>query len=95
MFPQHFVQNGTSAGVAPTISYIPQLNGGKRKRRHRTIFTEDQLSILEKAFVHTRYPDVSLRENLAFQCDLKEERVEVSAFSNSFPNKSDAVNCAN
>ncbi|XP_031623943.1 homeobox protein goosecoid [Contarinia nasturtii] len=49
----------------------------KRKRRHRTIFTEEQLEQLEKTFESTHYPDVLLREQLALKVDLKEERVEV------------------
>ncbi|KAL3997219.1 Homeobox domain family protein [Acanthocheilonema viteae] len=58
-------------------SFHPFHYGGKRKRRHRTIFSEEQLQILENAFKGTHYPDVMLREKLAVQCDLKEERVEV------------------
>ncbi|XP_076296495.1 goosecoid homeobox [Lasioglossum baleicum] len=49
----------------------------KRKRRHRTIFTEEQLEQLEATFDKTHYPDVILREQLAQQVDLKEERIEV------------------
>jgi len=49
----------------------------KRKRRHRTIFTEYQLDELERTFQRTHYPDVVLREQLAVKVELKEERVEV------------------
>ncbi|KAK6043286.1 homeobox domain protein [Cooperia oncophora] len=59
-------------------SFLPSFHfSGKRKRRHRTIFSEEQLQVLEATFTETHYPDVSLREKLAIQCDLKEERVEV------------------
>ncbi|KAJ1368571.1 hypothetical protein KIN20_029726 [Parelaphostrongylus tenuis] len=68
-------------GLVPTpivTSFLPSFHfGGKRKRRHRTIFSEEQLQVLEATFTETHYPDVSLREKLAMQCDLKEERVEV------------------
>lgn len=49
----------------------------KRTRRHRTIFTEEQLDALEELFLENQYPDVNTREELAQRTHLREERVEV------------------
>ncbi|CAD5210346.1 unnamed protein product [Bursaphelenchus xylophilus] len=69
------------------LSYLPVFNGEvgmlhqlshcRRKRRHRTIFTDEQLSVLEQNFALNQYPDMGMREKLAVQCELKEERVEI------------------
>ncbi|XP_006902590.1 PREDICTED: homeobox protein goosecoid-2 [Elephantulus edwardii] len=49
----------------------------RRTRRHRTIFSEEQLQALEALFVQNQYPDVGTRERLARSIRLREERVEV------------------
>lgn len=70
----HGTSGGHHHGPASMFAGPP----AKRKRRHRTIFTEEQLEQLEATFDKTHYPDVVLREQLALKVDLKEERVEVS-----------------
>ncbi|XP_026944252.1 homeobox protein goosecoid-2 isoform X1 [Sagmatias obliquidens] len=72
--------------AAPTGgSGAPPAAGGpgsqRRTRRHRTIFSEEQLQALEALFVQNQYPDVGTRERLAGRIRLREERVEVGACS--------------
>lgn len=56
----------------------------RRKRRHRTIFTDEQLEALEGLFQETKYPDVGTREQLARKVHLREEKVEVRGCFFSF-----------
>nr|XP_004670871.2 homeobox protein goosecoid-2 [Jaculus jaculus] len=56
---------------------MPAAGSQRRTRRHRTIFSEEQLQALEALFVQNQYPDVGTRERLAGRICLREERVEV------------------
>lgn len=72
-------ESNYESGNQNRLDFTSQLLGQhtKRKRRHRTIFSEDQLAQLENVFYHTQYPDVTLREQLAAHINLKEARIEV------------------
>ncbi|XP_066931370.1 uncharacterized protein [Clytia hemisphaerica] len=53
----------------------PSSNGFRR--RHRTIFSDEQLELMERMFDRTHYPDVMVREEIARMINLTEEKVEV------------------
>ncbi|XP_067874977.1 homeobox protein goosecoid-like [Heterodontus francisci] len=78
--PPHYCLGHT--GV-PRATVMPQLGldflteAQKRRRRHRTVFTEQQLEDLENLFNKTRYPDSGTREKLAETTHLSEETIKV------------------
>lgn len=47
------------------------------RKRHRTTFSQQQLSVLEEAFKQNIYPSPSLREAIALQTNLDASRVQV------------------
>lgn len=56
-------------------------NAKRKKRRHRTIFTQFQIDELEKAFQNAHYPDMNAREELAAKTELPEDRIQVGDFA--------------
>ena len=46
-----------------------------RYRRRRTAFTEEQLARLEERFIEEKFPRITIREQLAEELNLKEDRI--------------------
>lgn len=53
-----------------------------RQRRRRTAFTDEQLDRLEESFANERFPGIKIRENLAGELNIGEDRIQVR-YSNS------------
>ena len=52
-----------------------------RRRRERTLFSEEALNLLHSVYDKERYPDIDLREELAQKTGVPEERILVSLFN--------------
>jgi len=50
---------------------------GRRRRRQRTIFSKEQVDILDQVFGKNPYPDIQLREQLSQRLDVPEARIQV------------------
>ena len=51
-----------------------------RQRRRRTLFTEEQLDRLEESFMEEKFPGIMIREQLAEELNIKEDRIQVREF---------------
>jgi hypothetical protein len=57
----------------------PIRNTTSNTRRYRSSFNAEQIEILEQAFSHTPYPDVTTRERLSQRLNIEENRIQVSS----------------
>ncbi|XP_034038472.1 homeobox protein goosecoid-like [Thalassophryne amazonica] len=74
--PHQMVSYMNMGGLSHTeLQLLNQLHC-RRKRRHRTIFTDEQLEALEGLFQETKYLDVGTQEQLARKVHLREEKVQ-------------------
>jgi hypothetical protein len=49
-----------------------------RRRRQRTIFSKEQVDMLDRVFEKNQYPDIQLREQLSERLSVPEARIQVS-----------------
>ncbi|XP_031550613.1 homeobox protein ceh-37-like [Actinia tenebrosa] len=70
----------SSCGIYPNVPPSDGVNDCRpkdKRRRCRTVFTQEQLSILEAGFNEQHYPDGKLRHTIATKSGLAEDRVQV------------------
>ncbi|KFP65123.1 Homeobox protein ANF-1, partial [Cariama cristata] len=62
--------------VTERLSFKRELNW-YRGRRPRTAFTRNQIEVLENVFKMNSYPGIDIREELARELDLDEDRIQI------------------
>lgn len=69
--------NSIAGGVSRDSS-SPTIGSTAKKRRSRTTFSASQVEILEAEYQKLKYPNVTVREEIARRTYLNESRVQVS-----------------
>lgn len=74
---QKDAQKGPIQQLFQNMPNLPNMNATMKPRRSRTSFTEAQVEVLEAWFAQSQYPDLQMRETIASETDLPENRVQV------------------
>ncbi|CAF2522795.1 unnamed protein product [Rotaria sp. Silwood2] len=72
--PTNIQGNHRTQSLNTTFELAPPTG---RRRRQRTIFSKDQVDILDQVFERNQYPDIQLREQLSERLDVPEARIQV------------------
>ncbi|CAF1100484.1 unnamed protein product [Adineta ricciae] len=68
------INNNLCPSYEYKINWVPPQG---RRRRQRTVFTQNNVQQLDNVFMHNQYPDIELRETLAAQMGVPESRIQV------------------
>lgn len=68
----------SSGNISYNLNHESKKRESKQNRRFRTSFEPCQLDTLEKVFEKTHYPDTYIREEIAEQTGLTEDKVQVN-----------------
>lgn len=61
----------------PALYQSEEFRPKEKRRRCRTVFTQEQLYLLEQGFLQQKYPDGKFRQEMAVKTGLAEDRVQV------------------
>ncbi|EUB57866.1 Homeobox protein EgHBX4 [Echinococcus granulosus] len=67
----------SEAGISQDVACNAESRAQAPSRRERTIYTPEQLEAMEEVFGVNRYPDVSMREELASRLGINESKIQV------------------
>ena len=62
---------------AKNLYLVFLIDDRSRQRRRRTAFTDEQLNLLEDSFENEKFPGIQIREDLAKELNIGEDRIQV------------------
>lgn len=75
--PPSTQQNSCFDNSTTNMSTFELVPLSRRRRRQRTVFSKEQLDILDDIFLKNAYPDIVLREELSDKLEVPESRIQI------------------